>query len=122
MNTKKTIEILEERLRNYMDEISLVGEDLDSKINNEYFNDYNKRIILFAVYDLVYMNYGRAKYLMNELELYKEMYYGPEHLAAIKAEIDVLLREKDHITSIIKNLTNNLTQLEKENQEKVNND
>lgn len=115
MKTGKTIEILEERLRKYMDEISLVGKDLDSKIDNEDFDNYNKRIVLFAVYDLVYMNYDRAKYLMNELELYKEMYYGPEHLAAIKAEIDVLLREKDHVTSIIKDLVNNLAQSEKEN-------
>lgn len=114
MNTKKTIEILEERLRKYMDEISLVGEELDSKIDNENFDNYNKRIVLFAVYDLVYMNYDRAKYLMNEFELYKEMYYGPEYLAAMKAEIDVLLREKDHVTSIIENLVNNLAQSEKE--------
>lgn len=122
MNTKKTIEILEERLRKYMDEISLVGEELDSKIDNENFDNYNKRIVLFAVYDLVYMNYDRAKYLMNEFELYKEMYYGPEYLAAMKAEIDVLLREKDHVTSIIENLVNNLAQSEKESQEKMNND
>lgn len=115
MKTGKTIEILEERLRKYMDEISLVGEDLDSEIGNEDFDNYNKRIVLFAVYDLVYMNYDRAKYLMNDLELYKEMYYGPEHLAAMKAEIDVLLREKDYITSIIKDLVNNLAQSEKEN-------
>lgn len=115
MKNVKTIEILQERLREYMDEISLVGQDLDSKIDNENFNNYNKRVVLFAVYDLVYMNYGRAKYLMNDLELYKEMYYGPEHLAAMKAEIDVLLREKDRITSIIKNLVNNLAQSEKEN-------
>lgn len=115
MKTGKTIEILEERLRKYMDEISLVGEELDSEIGNEDFDNYNKRIVLFAVYDLVYMNYDRAKYLMNDLELYKEMYYGPEHLAAMKAEIDVLLREKDHITSIIKDLVNNLAQSEKEN-------
>ena len=114
MKTGKTIEILEERLRQYMDEISLVGEDLDSEIGNEDFDNYNKRIVLFAVYDLVYMNYDRAKYLMNDLELYKEMYYGPEHLAAMKAEIDVLLREKDYITSIIKDLVNNLAQSEKE--------
>lgn len=116
MKNVKTIEILQERLREYMDEISrLVGQYLDSKIDNENFNNYNKRVVLFAVYDLVYMNYGRAKYLMNDLELYKEMYYGPEHLAAMKAEIDVLLREKDRITSIIKNLDNNLAQSEKVN-------